>query len=72
MNCIDCTEPITESERRGTVTCQGCKRDLHGECAMTSDDTGEAFCESCLHRDTRSFKQRMTTPPKPSPDGAAA
>lgn len=59
MKCKDCSEPIAESERKATVTCTRCKEQMHGECAMSSE-TGDAFCEECLYRDSASFKTLMS------------
>lgn len=44
MRCIDCREPILESEAR--AFCCACKGRLHAECAMSSIHEND-ICEDC-------------------------
>lgn len=46
MNCADCSEPVTEADRRNARGCARCRKLLHAECSMSGFDE-EDLCEPC-------------------------
>lgn len=46
MRCIDCREPVKETE--GSISCSVCHGKMHYECVMSMLDAD--FCEECFFK----------------------